>query len=249
MVEWWEAMTLVEQVLAAIGIAATVLLVIQMILMIIGAGGGADADVSADAPSDFDIPDVDLDVAGDVDIPSDIDIHIDSITPEGISDIDISTQVDMPLDAADITDIQRESSHFADTGIHLFTMQGLVAFFAVFGWSGLLMLKSDVIPGVSIALAAVFGFIAMFLIAVAMRAMLRLQSDGTLDIRNAIGKSGTVYLPIYPKRSSAGKVTVMIQERLVEMDAVTDGEEKIPTGAEVTIVGISNGNKLVVIKK
>ena len=41
----------------------------------------------------------------------------------------------------------------------------------------------------------------------------------------------------------------MVQDRLVEMDAVTDEEESIPTGAEVTVVGISNGNTQVVKRK
>ena len=86
-------------------------------------------------------------------------------------------------------------THFGASGLHLFTLQGLVAFFAVFGWSGLLMLKSGMLPVASVILAIVFGIIAMVLIAAAMRAMMKLQSDGTLDIRNALGKSGTVYLP------------------------------------------------------
>lgn len=244
MLAWWEAMTLVEQIFAVVGIAATVLLVIEVILLLIGAGHG---DASADAPSDvhFDTPG-DMDMPGDM--PGHVDIHIGDVTADGMSDVDVSAGPDMPADASP-ADLHDGHTHFGDSGLHLFTLQGLVAFFAVFGWSGLLMLKSDVPSAASVALAIVFGFIAMVVIAYAMRAMMKLQSDGTLDIRNAMGKSGTVYLPVYEKRSAAGKVSILVQDRLVEMDAVTDGDEKIPTGAEVTVVGISNGNTLVVAKK
>ena len=240
MLAWWEAMTLVEQIFAVVGIAATVLLVIEVILLLIGAGHG---DASADAPSD-----VHFDTPGDMDMPGHVDIHIGDVTADGMSDVDVSAGPDMPADASP-ADLHDGHTHFGDSGLHLFTLQGLVAFFAVFGWSGLLMLKSDVPSAASVALAIVFGFIAMVVIAYAMRAMMKLQSDGTLDIRNAMGKSGTVYLPVYEKRSAAGKVSILVQDRLVEMDAVTDGDEKIPTGAEVTVVGISNGNTLVVARK
>ena len=52
------------------------------------------------------------------------------------------------------------------------------------------MLKSDVQPVASVVLAIAFGFVTMVLIAYLMRAMLKLQSDGTLDIRNALWKIG-----------------------------------------------------------
>lgn len=236
MIAWWEAMTLIEQIFAIVGIASTVLLVIEVILLLVGAGHGADA--SGDAPSD-----VHFDAPGDMDMPGHVDVHIGDVSADGLSDVDISTGTDASADVHD------GHTHFGDSGLHLFTLQGLVAFFAVFGWSGLLMLKSDVLPVASVVLAIVFGFVAMVVIAYAMRAMMKLQSDGTLDIRNAMGKSGTVYLPIHEKRSAAGKVTILVQDRLVEMDAVTDGEDTIPTGAEVTVVGISNGNTLIVVKK
>lgn len=249
MLAWWEAMTLVEQIFAVVGIASTVLLVIEVILLLIGAGHGGDADIGTDAPGDAHF---DFDAQGDVYLPQDMDIHIGDITADGISDVDISSGADLHggmADTGDSAGAHDTHTHFGGSGLHLFTLQGLVAFFAVFGWSGLLMLKSDVLPVASVVLAIVFGIVAMVLIAVAMRAMMRLQSDGTLDIRNALGKSGTVYLPIHEKRRAAGKVSIMVQDRLVEMDAVTDGEATIPTGAEVTVVGISNGNTLIVVKK
>lgn len=238
MIAWWEAMTLVEQIFAVVGIASTVLLVIEVILLLVGVGHGADA--GTDAPGD-----IHTDTGGMHDGIPHTDVHIGEITTDGATDIDISMDTDAPPG----THPDSGQTHFGDSGLHLFTLQGLVAFFAVFGWSGLLLLKSDVLPVASVVLALVFGFIAMVLMAVAMRGMLRLQSDGTMDIRNALGKSGTVYLPIHEKRSAAGKVSVMVQGTLSEMDAVTDEDTTIPTGAQVIVTGITSGNTLVVKRK
>lgn len=238
MVEWWDAMTAIEQIFAAIGIAATVLLVIQMILLLIGMGdSGPDLDTDADTSgldSDFDHPDSDL---------SDVTVDYDAASG------DIYYHADMEPSNGDLShDTVSHHTHSGD-GLKLFTLQGIVAFFAIFGWTGVIMLKADVSAPLSIVLAFVFGFIAMTLMALLMRAMLKLQTDGSLDIKNALGKSGTVYLPIYPKRTKAGKVSIMVQERLAELDAVTDEEEKLPTGMEVTVIGISNRNTLIVRKK
>lgn len=235
MIAWWEAMTLIEQIFAVVGIASTVLLVIEVILLLVGVGH--DADANMDAPGD-----AHADMGGMHDGIPHTDVHIGEITADGAADIDVSMDTDAPPGAPP----DSGHPHFEGSGLHLFTLQGLVAFFAVFGWSGLLLLKSDVLPVASVILAIVFGFVAMVLMAVAMRGMLRLQSDGSRDIRNALGKSGTVYLPIHEKRSSVGKVTVMVQGTLTEMDAVTDEDATIPTGAQVVVTGITSGNTLVV---
>ncbi len=154
--------------------------------------------------------------------------------------------VSADVDASSLPD--SDLTH-AGSGIHLFTLQGLVAFFAVFGWSGLIMLEGNVQPVGAVALAIVFGFGAMVALAFLLRAMLKLQQAGNMDIKNAIGRSGTVYLTIPAKREQKGKVTIFIQDRVTELDAVTNNAEPIHTGVEVTVIGISNGNTLIVDKK
>ena len=89
----------------------------------------------------------------------------------------------------------------------------------------------------------------MLLIAFLMRAAMKLQSDGTIDIRSALGQSGTVYLTVPPKRSGAGKVNVTVQGQYSEFTAVTDEEAPLPTGSEALVIGISGKNTLVVRRK
>ena len=240
-------MSLIEQVFAVVGIASTVLLVIQVILLAVGAGGHGDGDLSG-----HDAGAADIHGGGDADVnlhdgsaDFSIDVH-DGNVDFHAGDWYGEAHTGEMLPSAHGT--PSELSH-AGSGIHLFTLQGLVAFFAVFGWSGLIMLKGDVQPIGAVALAIGFGFVAMLLIALLFRAMLKLQQDGNLDIRNAIGKSGTVYLTIPAKRAQQGKVSIMVQEQLLEMGAVTSDDAPIPTGTEVTVIGIANGNTLIVRKK
>ena len=54
MVQWWNGMTVFQQVTAVIAIVASVLLVIQIILLLIGLGHSADVDVPDGTGSDFD---------------------------------------------------------------------------------------------------------------------------------------------------------------------------------------------------
>ncbi len=234
-------MNLVEQIFAVIGIAATVLLAIQMVLLILGLGDSG-ADVSADsAGGDTNVGDsFDVDATtGDVsmEVPQDaagVDIHPGDWYGDGPTG-------DFTAEATTVD--------AAAGGLRLFTLQGLIAFFAVFGWSGLLLLKSGLAPAASVVLSVLFGLAAMLLMAWLFKAMLRLQQDGTMNIKNALGKSGTVYMNIPAKRENRGKISIVVQDRLVELDAVTDEEEPIKTGAEVTVVGISNNAVLIVRRK
>lgn len=134
------------------------------------------------------------------------------------------------------------------SGFRLITMQGVIAFFCIFGWTGLLFLKGGLpIWGASL-LAFVCGFAALFLMGLALWGMQKIQADGTLNVRYALGRSGEVYIPIPAERKEPGKVMVEVQDQLMEFEAVTDEAEKIPTGTQVTVIGITKGTTLIVTK-
>ncbi|HPE38056.1 MAG TPA: hypothetical protein PK567_01030 [Bacillota bacterium] len=135
------------------------------------------------------------------------------------------------------------------TGLRLFTMQGIIAFACIFGWTGLIFIHAGLPIIVASFLAFICGFAAMFLMALAMWGMLKLQDDGTMDIRYALRKSGETYLPIPASRERSGKIMVTVQEQITEFDAVTDDKQLIPTGASVTVIGITRGNTLIVTKQ
>ncbi len=134
------------------------------------------------------------------------------------------------------------------SGFRLVTMQGIIAFFSIFGWTGLLFMKGGLPVWAAAILAFICGFLGMFLMGLALWGMQKIQSDGTLNIKFALGKTGEVYIPIPGKRAQPGKVMVEVQDQLQEFEAVTDEEEKIPTGTHVTVIGITKGTTLIVTK-
>ena len=130
--------------------------------------------------------------------------------------------------------------------LKVFTLKGIIAFFVVFSWVGIVMQKADAPIYLTFPVAIACGVLIMVLMAYLLRAVMRLRSDGNTDNRNAIGVAGKVHLTIPPERRGEGKVHIMLQGSLVERNAVTDGLEAIPTGAEVVVVGPSGQTDLVV---
>lgn len=156
--------------------------------------------------------------------------------------------MDGDVDTSDGFDDDMDDT-IADGGLRLFTVRGFVAFFSVFGWSGIVFLKSEIPPTLSVLFAVILGFLSMAFIAFSLAMFLKLQSNGTVDVENAIGVKGVVYLPIPSERGGVGKITALVSGRLTEFEAVTDEKETIKTQASVTVVAITGGNTLVVISK
>lgn len=165
------------------------------------------------------------------------------------SDMDTGTDADSDADIHDgmssDSDTDIHDGHVSAAGFRFFTIRGLIAFFCLFGWTGYALSGSSLGTALIIIISVAAGLVAMLLIGLMFYAMKRMQASGNLYYANAIGQEAEVYLPIPPSRSGRGKVMVEFQERLVEAEAVTDNEEKIPTGAAVRVVG-NTGNTLIV---
>lgn len=153
------------------------------------------------------------------------------------------SDADMDMDTD--TDGDGSLDSHTDTGVSLFTLKGLTAFFAIGGWTGMLMLSYNINVGISVAVSVVAGLAAYFVVWGLIRLVLRLQEDGTADYATAIGKEATVYVSIPAGRSGRGKVTLVLQGRYTEADAVTDEEEKIPVDTAVEIAGMAGDAYLV----
>jgi len=168
-------------------------------------------------------------------------------------DADTDTGIEFHGGDADADhDIGHDFSHDGDHGMdsgadfRFFSIRGLVAFFTLFGWVGALLGAGPMNKVLAVIIAILSGLAAMFLIALIFYGVSRLQSSGNIRYANAVGRTGEVYLTIPASRKGTGKVQVVIQERLIEVNAMTDINKPIPTGANVKITGMLGDHVLLV---
>lgn len=152
--------------------------------------------------------------------------------------------VDVTVDASD------PSLHHvgdSDGSFKLVSVQGLVGFFLMFGLVGLaLSRESHVAPGWSVVGAFVAGGLMMVLVAWIAAEMRNLQSSGNVDMKNAVGQQGSVYLSI--PADGSGQAQVAVQGRMRIYDAVSKEKTPIKTGERIEVVEVVSGNILVVRK-
>lgn len=155
----------------------------------------------------------------------------------------IGAGADSDMDASGNADLEVES----DTGIgfQFITLKNFMAFFTIFGWTGIACLDAGLSAGLSIFLAIIGGMLMMLLMATLFYLMSRLTETGNAKNENAIGKTASVYLRIPAAKSGIGKVQVNIQG-LKTLDAMTENPEDIKSGSLVKVVGIEAGEILMV---
>jgi len=243
MAEWWTSLGSAGQVFACVAIPATIVLILQTILTLIGLGGNNadDADAHGDAGHDFDAHDASGHVFG-----HDFDAH-DAAGHDYADVADGGFDGDDAGHAADIHD-GHDGNGF-DGGLRLFTFRGIIAFFSVMGWVGVICCSAGMHVGAAAGIAIAAGIAAMVLLALLMKWLFSLQEDGTENIRDALGVSGTVYLRIPHSRTGRGKVEAVIRGKLSEKNAVTDEATDIAYGEEITVIGISGEDTLIVRRK
>ncbi len=188
MTEFWLSLSLLAKILFCTGLASTLVLLIQIILLIIGFSAGSLGDVDG------------FDTDGDVDL--------DDVGGDGIG---------------------------------WFTVKGIVAFFALGSWTGFAMDVSGCHEALSISIAIVVGIISLIGVGLLYRALYKLQSNGLLNLENAVGKDAEVYLTIPASNGGVGKVTLTIQDRFIEAEARTNKDNPLPTGSMVKVVSVVNG--------
>ena len=190
MKEWFENLSVMEQIFFWLGIVSTLFMLVQIVLMSLSSFGG------------------DIDIDGD-------------------GDIDVDT----------------------DSGVSIFTVKSITAFFAVGSWSGLLTcaLVADKLQWVAILVALAAGAAGMSVMVLLLRAIVKLQCNGAFEIDKTVGQQATVYVSIPPARSGRGKITMNAQGKFVEIDAVTDADTRLAVDEVVEI--ISTDNECAVVRR
>ena len=196
-------------------ICATVggtILVCQFVMMFLGlAGDSADADMGGDFDGDVG-GDLDGDMGGDLDGDVDGDVG-------GDTDGDVAGH---------------DGSYSFVRALSLRTVVAAVTFFGI---GGMATSSAEAATPVVLLVALACGGGAFYGVYWIMRTLHGLRSEGTVQVRRAVGRHGTVYLRIPEHESGTGKIQINLQNRTMEYLAMTSGET-IPIGTKIVVVDI-----------
>lgn len=146
---------------------------------------------------------------------------------------DINVDGDIDIDHTD-----------SDIGFRFLSLQGLSAFFMMFGLVGLALYRQSQMGIVLSSIGAVAaGMASVWVIAKLFQGASRLQSNGTLKTEDAVGCTGTVYLTI--PQGGTGQVNLNFRNHRREFNATEKNGGEVPTGTPVRVVKV-NANILVV---
>ena len=149
-------------------------------------------------------------------------------------------------DAEDIGDVDAEMDADTGVGFQFVTFKNLVAFFALFGWSGIASIDAGNTKIVTVIISIAIGFAMMFVMAVLFYYMSKLTSSGTLKMKNALNAIGEVYLTVGANRSKVGKIQIKVQGALRELDALTDHDEDLTQGKVIKVTEVTSNGILII---
>ena len=143
-------------------------------------------------------------------------------------------------------DIDADGIEAGDDGLALCSVRGIVAMLCVAGWSGVALLETALPQAVSVLIASLLGIATLVGFAYLMKLVMKLQSSGNIDYGNSIGHVAQVYIPIPPAGTASGKVNLTLQEKYIEVTAITTANETLKTGSYVRVVAVDDSGVLVV---
>jgi len=151
---------------------------------------------------------------------------------DGSSDVDLGGH-DIDANHAD-----------SDAGFKFLSLHGITSFLMLFGLVGLAFYRqSGAGLFVSMIGASAAGLVSVWIIGRLFVLSKKLKSSGTIQIDNAVGAQGKVYMKI--PRNGTGRVLINIRNSLREYDATTNEGIDIDTGTPIRVIWV-DGNVLVV---
>jgi len=143
-------------------------------------------------------------------------------------------------------DVDAEVEGDGGIGFQFLSFKNLMGFFTIFGWSGISCLDNGLSTGLTVFISVICGLIMMTAMAALFYYLAKLQSSGTLKLKNALHQIGEVYLTIGANRSSIGKVSISVQGTLRELEALTDEKDDLTQGNVVKFKEVTDNGILIV---
>jgi hypothetical protein len=131
-------------------------------------------------------------------------------------------------------------------GMGFLSLRALVAFFGGLGWTGVILLDNGASLFAATAAGIGVGIVLMLVMAMIIRLIYSFQETGTIDLKNALGEVGTVYITVPPEQSGTGRVRVMVQGRLTIVAALTAASKPIPSERKVRVRDLVDSRTLLV---
>lgn len=169
-------------------------------------------------------------------IPATVAFIIQLVTTFLGGDIDADLEVDTEI----------ETDHGA--GVQFFTVKNLIAFFTIFAWTGIACIDAGLSKGLVVFIAFLAGLAMMTIMATIFYYANKLTENGSLDLKNALGAEGEVYLTIPANKGGYGKIQIKVQGALRELEAVTTDNVDLKTGSIAKVIDVSTNNILTVTK-
>ena len=143
-------------------------------------------------------------------------------------------------------DVDAEVDGDAGIGFQFLSLKNLMGFFTIFGWSGIACIENGVSISLTVIVSIFCGLIMMTAMAALFYYLAKLQSSGTLKLKNALHQIGEIYLTVGAGRSSIGKVSINVQGTLRELEALTDEKSDLVQGNVVKVKEVTDNGILIV---
>lgn len=149
-------------------------------------------------------------------------------------------------DVDDMGDVDADIDGDTGVGFQFLSFKNLMGFLTIFGWSGISCIDNGLSTGLTIVISVFCGLLMMSAMAALFYYLSKLQSSGTLKLKNAKDQIGEVYLTVGAKRSRIGKVSVNVQGTLRELQALTDEKQDLVQGNVVKVHDVTDTGILIV---
>jgi membrane protein implicated in regulation of membrane protease activity len=137
------------------------------------------------------------------------------------------------------------AGHDQSAFLKLFSVQTISTFGTFFGLVGLATESLHWSPIAVAGAASLAGITSLWFVGRLMRGLAALQSQGNVDLQNAVGHTASVYLKIPANGLGHGRIMLQVQGRTVEAVAVSKDRE-LPTGASCRVIERKDDDTLVV---
>ncbi|MBT3971779.1 MAG: hypothetical protein HOE92_06140 [Euryarchaeota archaeon] len=126
-----------------------------------------------------------------------------------------------------------------DLSFEMFSLQGISAAIMMFGLVGMYTIKSNQPDVLAVFAGGIAAVASMYAMKIMMQSIYDLQTDGTMQITEAIGARGQVYSRVKPGETGEVQVTVSGGMRTLQARGKDKGA-LIPTGTFIRVVDVIN---------